>query len=245
MTDEVSQIQKQWAIINYQTEDDAKEESYFHAGTYVRLSVSDTGVGMTHELIDKIFDPYFTTKEVGKGSGMGLAVVLGIVKSHGGFIQAKSEPGKGSTFKVFFPWVKEEVVKEKIDKDEGVPTGTERILYIDDEEMLVDVGKVMLEGLGYSVTTEKDSYNALCLFQHDPARFDLVITDQTMPNIPGLELAERLLRIKPDVPIVLCTGYSGTVDESKAKKVGVREFLLKPIKRKVIAQVIRKVLDVP
>jgi PAS domain S-box-containing protein len=222
---------------------DLKTEPTLHPGTYIKLSVRDTGVGLTPELIDKIFDPYFSTKDVGKGSGMGLALVHSIVTNHGGFIKVASVTGKGSTFNAFFPRIDEEIISENFEKAEDIPTGNERILFVDDEEMLADIGKSTLEILGYSVTAKSDSSEALQLFQGDPTLFDLVITDQTMPNIPGSELAKQLLKIRPDIPIILCTGYSGMINEAAAQEIGIREYTMKPVSRNVIAKLIRKVLD--
>ncbi len=225
------------------TENDLKNEPDLHGGTYLRLVVADTGHGMTPEIIEKIFDPYFTTKEDDKGSGMGLSVVLSIVKNHGGFVKVESEPGKGSTFNVFFPWIKEKIIAVEPDKIEDIPTGSEKILFVDDEKMLTDIGKAMLENLGYSVTTKNDSSEALELFQSDPAWFDLVITDQLMPTFTGSELAKHFLKSRPDIPIILCTGYSGIIDEEKAKKIGIREYILKPVELHNLSKLIRKVLD--
>jgi len=222
---------------------DLKTEPTQHPGTYIKLSVRDTGAGLNPELIDKIFDPYFSTKEFGKGSGMGLAVVHSIVKNHGGIIKVESEPGNGSTFNVLFPRIDEEIIQEIIEKTEEIPTGNEKILFVDDEEMLANIGKSMLETLGYSVTAKSDSSEALKLFQSDPTQFDLVITDQTMPNIPGSELAKQLLKIRSDIPIILCTGYSSMINEAAAQKIGIKEYIMKPVSRNVIAKLIRKVLD--
>ena len=222
---------------------DLKMEPQLPSGTYIQVSVRDTGIGLTSELIDKIFDPYFTTKEVGKGSGMGLSVVQGIVKNHGGFVKVESQFGEGSTFHIFFPAIEGEIISENTGETEYLPTGTEKILFVDDEEMLVGIGKSMLEMLGYSVTTKTDSNEALDLFKSDPAQFDLVITDQTMPNLPGSELAKRLLQVRPDIPIILCTGYSNMIDEMEALKIGIKEYTMKPVNKNLISRLIRKVLD--
>jgi PAS domain S-box-containing protein len=187
-------------------------------GKYLRLTVSDTGEGMTSEVMDRIFEPYFTTKEKGVGTGMGLSVVHGIVKSHGGTVTVYSKPGKGSTFHVYIPLIKEGVKRPEIDEDTVIPTGNERILFIDDEPALVDLGKRMFEQLGYEVTSRTSSVEALELFKARPDRFDLVITDMTMPNIMGDKLAHELMKIRPDIPIILCTGYSEKITEEKAKK---------------------------
>ena len=211
-------------------------------GVYEHLSVADTGAGIRPEISEKIFDPFFSTKEVGKGTGMGLSVVHGIVEHHGGNIFVESEPGKGTTFHVYFP-ATEEKPEEKLEEDGPLPTGNESILFVDDEEMLVNIGKDIIERQGYSVTAKADSVEALELFKSNPAQFDLVITDQTMPNMTGAEFAEQLLRLKPDLPIILCTGFSSKVDKVKAKQIGIKEFASKPLHRKDIARLIRKVLD--
>ncbi len=223
--------------------DDLIAEPNLHADTYIQLSVRDTGTGVTSDLMDKIFDPYFTTKEVGKGSGMGLAVVQSIVTNHDGFVKVESELGKGSTFRAFFPKIKEDITVEATGEANNIPTGTERILFVDDEEMLADIGKSILERLGYSVTARTDSTEALKLFKSDPSQFDLVITDQTMPKIPGTELTKQLLQIRPGIPIILCTGHSSMIDEEKAQKIGIREYTMKPVNKTVIAKLIRKALD--
>jgi len=223
---------------------DLVTEPELSAGTYIQLKVSDTGIGMTPEIIDKIFDPYFTTKDIGKGSGMGLSVVRGLVhKHHDGFIKVESVPGKGSTFIVFFPSIDEEGTPEGTTDIENLPMGTEKILFIDDEEMVVGYARVMIEKLGYSVTAKTDSSEALNLFIKDPSQFDLVITDQTMPHITGAELSKKLLKIRPDLPIILCTGYSSLIDKVRSQTIGIREYAMKPVNKHVLAGLIRKVLD--
>lgn len=211
-------------------------------GTYEYLSVSDTGQGIQPELIDKVFDPFFTTKDVGKGTGIGLSVVQGIIKNHDGYIFIDSEPGKGTTFHIYFPAVRKPTLPTKSDESVHLPIGKERILLVDDEKMLAEVGKSMLENLGYAVTTCTKSTEALELFKKDPNGFDLVITDQAMPNIQGSELAKQMLEVRPDIPIILCTGYSSKIDQDKAGQIGIREFALKPLDNKEIAFLIRKVL---
>jgi PAS domain S-box-containing protein len=211
-------------------------------GPYLKLTVSDTGDGMHPEVLERIFDPFFTTKEKGEGTGMGLAVAHGIVKSHSGTITVYSELEKGSVFNVFLPVIEERLELEKR-LDKPIPKGTECILFIDDEEILVDVGKIMLESLGYDVVTRTSSIEALELFKAQSDKFDLVITDLTMPKMTGDELAVELLRIKPNMPIMLCTGFSAIIDEDKVKAMGMRAFVLKPILKREIAETIRKVLD--
>ncbi len=211
-------------------------------GPHVRITVKDTGHGMSEATLAKIFDPYFTTKAKGVGTGLGLTVVHGIVKKHGGAIRVQSEPGKGSTFCLYFPAVPKEAVSEtRI--PEQMPTGHERILLIDDEQVLVDIGKEMLEYLGYSVETRTSSVDALSLFGADPFRFDLVITDMTMPNMTGEKLAVELRRIRGDIPIVICTGYSERLLEERIRAVGISALVMKPILMAQLASAIREALD--
>ena len=212
------------------------------AGKYVQLSICDTGTGIDPEIRDKIFDPYFTTKEAGKGTGMGLAVSHGIVKSYGGAISIDSEPGKGTAVHVFLPITGADAVLEN-DEAEAVPGGSERILFIDDEEILTSVNKIMLEELGYKVTASCNSSEALRLFQQQPDRFDLVITDQTMPGLTGAELAAEMLQIRPDLPVILCTGYSSIISRDEARSMGIRSFAAKPLGRREMAMLIRKSLN--
>ncbi|MBM9538276.1 hybrid sensor histidine kinase/response regulator [Desulfobulbus alkaliphilus] len=214
------------------------------SGDYVRLTVRDTGNGMPPEVRDRIFDPFFTTKEASKGTGMGLAIVHGIITGSGGFITLDSSPGQGTTFQVHLPLV--EVQPETVNESTAVVTGgTERILFIDDEEILAEMTTEMLARLGYQVTVQTSSLAALTTFESQPDQFDLVITDQTMPGMTGTELARRMLRIRPNLPIILCTGYSTQVSEEKAKALGIRAFLFKPLGRKDLARLIRQVLDTP
>ncbi len=222
---------------------DLEHESDVEAGIFMQLSVCDSGAGISPEIKDKIFDPYFTTKETGKGTGMGLSITHGIVKSYGGFISVDSEHGKGTSFHVFLP-VMQQADLPKIEAVKTIPIGKERILFIDDEELLTEMGKDMLERLGYHVTIVNSSLAALETFQKDPAQFDVVITDQTMPGMTGADLARRMLQIRPDIPIILCTGYSTIISEENAKFIGIKEFALKPLAKRDIAELIRKVLDV-
>ena len=211
-------------------------------GKYIRLSVSDTGTGINPEIMDRIFDPYFTTKEVGEGSGMGLALVHGIVKNHHGEITVESELGKGTIFSVFLPVIQKEV-KDKTKKVGNIPGGDETILYVDDEKNLVRVSKQRLERLGYTVVGTMDSIEALKIFTKDPDYFDLIITDQTMPKMTGAELAQKVLKIRPDIPIILSTGYSELISKEKSKAMGISEFIMKPLFAEEIATLIRSVLD--
>ena len=220
----------------------AGQHADLQQGPYVRLTVSDTGMGMAREMLDRIFDPYFTTKEAGKGTGLGLAVVHGIVQSHGGAIKVYSEPGKGTTFHIYFPRVEISAEGPSLGlTEESLPRGKgEHIFLIDDEPVLLEIGKQMLEHLGYQVTVRTSSIEALGLFSSQPSRFHLVITDMTMPNMTGEKLAREILRIRPGLPIILCTGFSEHVTEEKAKALGIREFLMKPLTLKYLARAVRR-----
>lgn len=223
-------------------EDTAKLHSHLQPGPYLKLSVGDTGKGMDPEIVEKIFDPYFTTKQKGEGTGLGLAVVHGIVKSHGGVLSLGSEPGKGTVFNIFFPIVKTKTEPE-ISIEKPLKQGHERILFVDDEVIIADMGKKMLTKLGYTVDTETSSLRALELFGNQPDRYDLIMTDMTMPKMTGDKLAREILAIRPDIPIILCTGYSDRISEEKAREIGIRELAMKPMSMQVIADTIRKILD--
>ena len=211
-------------------------------GNYLRLRVKDTGHGIPPHLLDRIFDPFFTTKDKGEGTGMGLSVVHGIVKAHGGVITVQSELGKGSTFSVFLPVI-EKTVERKAVPERPYPTGTEKILLVDDEILLVSLGKQMLQSLGYDVTTKTSSIEALDLFKAEPDRFDLVITDMAMPHLTGDELAFKISKTRPDTPVILCSGFSYETATERAKKMGIKAFLSKPILKKNMAETVRSVLD--
>jgi PAS domain S-box-containing protein len=210
-------------------------------GTYIELVVGDTGSGIPDGLVDRIFDPFFTTKELGKGTGMGLSIVHGIVTRCEGFVTVDSVPGQGTTFHVFLP-VAAESQPAPVAPDESLPHGSGHILFIDDEEMLVSIVKIMLERLGYVVTARTSSLEALTTFQNQPDLFDLVITDLTMPGMTGLDLSRRLLQIRPDLPIILCTGFSTLVTEEKARALGIRALAYKPLTKKDMAPLINSIL---
>ncbi len=212
-------------------------------GPYLQLTVSDTGCGMPPEMLRRIFDPFFSTKEKGKGTGLGLSVVHGIVKGHGGTVLAYSEPGKGTSIKVYLPAIERRVAVEARE-EKIIPMGTERILFVDDEPVLVDVGRHILETLGYRVTAKNSSREAWELFRSQPDGFDVVITDQTMPNMTGDELAREIIALRPDVPVIICTGFSAKVNEEKAREMGIRAFVMKPLVMREMAETIRKVLDI-
>jgi len=209
-------------------------------GPYLRLAVSDTGQGMTREVMERIFEPFFTTKKPEEGTGMGLAVVYGIVKSYGGCITVYSEVGQGTTFNVLIPQIAGEPEPARISPK--ILQGTERILLVEDDWVELRSFQNMLERFGYRVTARADSLEALALFEKDPDGFDLVITDLTMPKMTGVQLAEALLRIRGDIPIILCTGFSEMVSGEKAKTKGIREFVMKPFGVSEISEIIRRVL---
>lgn len=213
------------------------------AGTYAKLSISDTGRGIDKETIGKIFDPFFTTKSVGKGTGMGLSVVHGIVEQYGGFIVVDSTVGQGTTFHVYFPALQEIGPEAKAVSKRLLPYGTERILFVDDEEHIATTCNELLKTQGYKVTSVTSSTNALDIFKANPDSFDLVLTDQTMPEMTGVELAVELLKAKPGLPIILCSGFSAKVTEGDAKKVGIRKFCMKPMSEEQLATVVRSALE--
>lgn len=220
-------------------------ERYLNAGSYLKLEVSDTGVGMDQQTMTRIFDPYFTTKEESEGTGMGLAVVHGIVMNHNGHIRVSSEPNAGSTFTIFLPrlTVETDNLPEKAEDKGAIPRGNERILIVDDEKVIAMLEKKMLENLGYQVTAVTDSKEALELFQEQSEYFDLIITDMAMPHLSGVELALKVLKIRPAIPIILCTGYSEMYDEKQVKALGISHYIMKPILKKELGLGVRKVLD--
>lgn len=218
------------------------QDNFSQPKNFIQLSIRDTGVGISPEILGQIFDPYFTTKPIDQGTGMGLAMVHGIVQSYGGSIVCDSRLEEGTVFHITLPAIEDHALIE--DKSRGqLSVGKERILLIDDERMLLDMGKTMLERLGYHVTAKNNSFEALAAFQNEPEVFDLVITDQTMPGMTGSDLSRCILQIRPDIPIILCTGYSSIIAEEKAKALGIKGFIMKPFSKKDISTVIRKILD--
>ena len=212
-------------------------------GQYLCLKVQDTGHGMGQDVLARIFDPYFTTKGEGKGTGLGLAVTHGIVKSISGDIHVESEPGKGTVFYVYLPLIKETFVSEKTRMSGMLPTGAENILLVDDEKMIVSMEKQMIESLGYNVTAETSSIEALEVFSAQPDKFDLVITDMTMPDMTGDKLAGELMKIRPGIPVIICTGFSKKITKEKANVLGIKGFIMKPVLMKNLAVMIRKAID--
>jgi len=222
--------------------DFAKQHPDLTPGKFVCLTVSDTGIGMAPETMERIFDPFFSTKKKGEGTGMGLSVVHGIVKSHGGAITVDSSPGRGAVFTLYFPAIESES-SPRYESANLMLTGTEHILFVDDEPFQTDIAKRMLTRLGYHLTTCTSSIEALEIFRQTPEVFDLVITDMTMPRMPGDVLAKKLIAIRPDIPVIVCTGYSERINSDVADKIGVRELVMKPVVIKDLAAIIRRVLD--
>jgi signal transduction histidine kinase/ActR/RegA family two-component response regulator len=225
--------------------DDILDKMGMAPGRYLRLEVIDTGQGMEPAVLSRIFEPYFTTKDPGKGTGLGLSVTHGIVKSHGGDIKVYSEPGKGTTFQVYFPLIEHVVTRTQSVSTEIAARGSEHILLIDDEIQIVQMEQQMLQRLGYSVTIRTSSMDALETFARQPHKFDLIITDMTMPDMTGIDLAPQLLKIRPDIPIILSSGFSEVITEEKVKASGIREFIQKPMAINDLAMTMRKILDNP
>jgi PAS domain S-box-containing protein len=212
-------------------------------GHYLKLTVSDTGHGMDRDTLERLFDPFFTTKGPAKGTGMGLAVVQGIVKRHKGAISVESEPGKGSSFEIILPQTDVKIPRI-VTAPESLPKGKERILYVDDEEFLVDLGRQFFELLGYQAVCVTNPIKALEVFCKQPDSFDLVITDMTMPKMTGISLARKIIEIRPNLPIILTTGFSHQLSvENRFSEIGIKAQLMKPLALKDLAATVRKVLD--
>jgi CheY-like chemotaxis protein len=205
--------------------------------------VQDTGPGIPPEIIQRIFEPYFTTKETGKGTGLGLPTVMAIVKSHGGGIVLESNIGQGTAFTIYFPAL-QAVEPDMPSPREGiVQSGVGRILFVDDEQPLAELGKAFVERLGYQATAVTDSSEALEIFRSQPQEFDLVVTDLTMPKLTGIDLAREVKIIRPDMPIILCTGYAERVSQGMAKELGIQEVIIKPFKLQQLGQILNKILE--
>ncbi len=219
-----------------------KRPSDLKPGRYAVLSVSDNGTGMTSEVLPRIFEPFFTTKKRGQGTGLGLSVVHGIITDHDGTVDVESAPSKGTTIRIFLPVVEEERSLEET-TDDAVMQGSESILFVDDEPALAEVGRLTLSALGYTVRATVSAMEALDWFKNAPDSFDLIITDQTMPRLSGDALARAAAEIRPNIPVIICTGHSAQMDESKAAAMGIAAFLMKPLSRSEIAKTVRNVLD--
>jgi PAS domain S-box-containing protein len=219
-----------------------KHQTKLKPGQYVKLMISDNGIGMDNETLERVFEPYFTTKSVGKGTGIGLAVVHGIVERYGGTIIVDSKPARGTTFTIFFPAHKG-LFEQKDDKQNTLNGGNECILYVDDEPSLAQLGKLLLERLGYTTESITDPEKALELVRSDPHKFDLLITDMAMPNMTGDQLVIETLKIRQDMPTIICTGYSAKISAREAADIGIRSFIMKPINISELAKIVRQVLD--
>jgi CheY-like chemotaxis protein len=212
-------------------------------GHYLCYSVVDTGVGIDSQVMDKIFDPYFTTKAQGKGTGLGLAVIKGIVQSHRGGIHVESEPGKGSRFRIFLPVIEADQKPVEMGGHTRIQKGSEHILLVDDQKEVIRIERLILEVLGYRVTSRLSGRDALETFVASPETYDLVITDMNMSQMSGETLARKLLAIQPDIPVILLTGYHEGMTRNKARAAGIKDFLMKPVKLKEFSTIIREVLD--
>lgn len=218
-----------------------KQNPDLKTGPYLRLTVSDTGYGMKPEVMERVFDPYFTTKNIGEGTGLGLSVVSGIIKKHGGALTVYSEPDKGTAFHIYLPLVETDV-SGSTDSTAEPLRGNERILFVDDEDVIVAMGQEILEDLGYHVTSEKNSTMALKRFSSNAESFDLLVTDMSMPGLSGKELAGKIREIRPDMPIIICSGYTELNTASDALEAGFDGFLMKPYTTRMLAEVIRNAL---
>jgi PAS domain S-box-containing protein len=223
-------------------QDSAGQYRNLNPGEYYLMTISDTGCGMTPEVVSRVFEPFFTTKEPGEGTGLGLSVAHGIIRDHGGTIGVYSEPGRGTTFKVYLPAAQGQFIPRQAEEAGDLLMGRERILLVDDERTLVDLTRQMLERLGYQVEAFDSSPAALAAYLAAPDRFDLIITDQTMPRLTGAELAVEALKVRPDLPIIILTGYSVHISVEKAKALGVRQVLMKPLVVREVARAVREVL---
>jgi CheY-like chemotaxis protein len=213
---------------------------------YIRIAVKDTGHGMTPNVLKRAFEPYFTTKEKGVGTGLGLSMVHGITKNCGGAVILESKVGKGTSIYVYLPRTNSDPALKETEKSkiaQPAPTGGERILFIDDEPELVALSRQILERLGYQVVTKTNGIDALKEFREKPNHFDVVVTDMTMPKMTGEKLAQELIRIRPEIPIILCTGFNEQINEQKAKAIGIIAFLMKPLTVNQLAKTVRTVLE--
>ncbi|MCI5149842.1 MAG: response regulator, partial [Candidatus Electrothrix sp. MAN1_4] len=213
-------------------------------GSFVQLTVQDSGQGIDDITMRRIFDPYFTTKDQGSGTGLGLAVIHGIVQDNKGFIEVESIIGQGTAFHIFLPTLNKKQQKKPQKKiATPLPKGHERILFVDDEVDLAHISYALLNSLGYRITVETQSLKALEKFENDPTSFDLLITDHTMPELTGADLARALLKLRPDLPIILCTGYTAVLSEHEALQLGIKKYVIKPLSTRRLAKIVREVLD--
>ena len=225
------------------TEEDVLHFGDIKPGIYVRVTVNDTGHGMDRNMVQRIFEPFFTTKEKDLGTGMGLSVVHGIIQDHNGYIDVYSEPNEGTTFHIYLPIIKSEEVIIETKKVDEIYGGNEHILLVDDEKAIVYMIKQMLESLGYNVTARTSSIEAYKAFENQPEKFDLVLTDQIMPNMTGEVLARQILKIQPDLPVILCTGFSEFMDKDKLRSTGIKNVVLKPVLKSELAKTVREAIE--
>ncbi len=232
-------------VILKQVHMDLDKTNYIHLnpGEYACLVVADTGTGIEKDNLDKIFDPYFTTKAKDKGTGLGLSVVQGIVKGAGGELHIDSQPGQGTEVQIYLPVMELRSEKDAPQTAEGIKGGHEKILLVDDEEAIVNIHQLMLTRLGYQVTTRTSSVEALAALKANPDAFDLIVTDMTMPNMTGIQLSDEIKQIREELPVILCTGFSNQINDEKCKSLGIQGYLMKPLILKDLASTIRKVLD--
>ena len=213
-------------------------------GPFVLLSVKDSGDGMDANTVARIFEPYFTTKKKGEGTGLGLAVIHGVVEECDGFIKVESSPGEGTLIGIYLPAIEDTSPSIMYGEDsDPLPMGQENILFVDDEAAITEINKSVLSSLGYQVTVETKSMEALQKFKADPEAFDLVITDQTMPDLTGTELAKSMLKLNPNIPIILCTGYTASLSEDIVYGIGIKSLKTKPLSKRKLAEIVRRVLD--
>lgn len=213
-------------------------------GPYLKLAVSDSGGGIDPSIQDKIFEPFFTTKETGEGTGLGLSVVYGIIKEHNGYVSVESVEGKGTTFTIFLPLIAAAETQERVETV-SIPGGKGNILCVDDEESISILNQEMLSSLGYNVTAFSDSSEAMDAFRADPGQFDLVITDMTMPNLTGIDLAGEMMKIRPGIPVILMTGFNDLINEKQAKEMGIKEFFMKPVSISDLAHAVKRIIGRP
>jgi signal transduction histidine kinase len=242
MRDQTGLLKVVMAVMNVGV-DFVKTHPDLRPGPYVQLSISDTGHGMDQATLGHIFEPFFTTKAVGEGTGLGLAVVHGIMKSHDGGISVYSQPGEGTTFHLYFPVIETEATKPAVEGS-PIPFGHgERIMFVDDEEALASLGKKMLGRLGYQVTMKTSALEAIAAIRDHPDAFDLVITDLTMPVMDGATLGRELLQIRPHLPMIITTGYNGAMTAEKARELGFRDMLCKPSTARALGELVHQVLQ--